>query len=135
MRLWSIHPKYLDPMGMVALWREGLLAREVLKGKTKGFRSHPQLDRFKNHKSPIRAINTYLLYVWKEADRRGYNFNKKKIGKYFTNKKIKITKELVIDEFKILRKRLKVRCPKKYRELLNIKNPEVHPLFIIKKVR
>ncbi|WP_368086417.1 pyrimidine dimer DNA glycosylase/endonuclease V [Nitrosomonas sp. Nm34] len=26
MRLWSIHPKYLDAKGLLALWREGLQA-------------------------------------------------------------------------------------------------------------
>nr|WP_243687290.1 pyrimidine dimer DNA glycosylase/endonuclease V [Methanobacterium formicicum] len=50
MRLWSLHPKYLDVKGLVALWREGLLARAVLKGKTKGYTNHPQLIRFKNQK-------------------------------------------------------------------------------------
>lgn len=32
MRLWSLHPSYLDAVGLVALWREGLLARKVLQG-------------------------------------------------------------------------------------------------------
>ena len=32
MRLWSLHPCYLDPAGLVAVWREGLLARAVLRG-------------------------------------------------------------------------------------------------------
>jgi len=30
MRLWSLHPRYLDAKGLVALWREGLLAQKVL---------------------------------------------------------------------------------------------------------
>ena len=47
MRLWSVHPKYLDSKGLVALWREALLAKQVLEGGTKGYRNHPQLDRFK----------------------------------------------------------------------------------------
>jgi hypothetical protein len=47
MRIWSIHPKYLDIKGLVALWREALLAKHVLEGRTKGYRNHPQLDRFK----------------------------------------------------------------------------------------
>jgi hypothetical protein len=29
-RIWSLHPKYLDARGLVALWREGLLAQAVL---------------------------------------------------------------------------------------------------------
>ncbi|HEU5178767.1 MAG TPA: pyrimidine dimer DNA glycosylase/endonuclease V, partial [Burkholderiales bacterium] len=32
MRLWSLHPKYLDARGLVALWREALLAQAVLRG-------------------------------------------------------------------------------------------------------
>ncbi|WP_288005007.1 pyrimidine dimer DNA glycosylase/endonuclease V [Thermofilum sp.] len=80
MRLWSIHPKYLDPIGIVALWRESLLARKVLEGSTKGYKSHPQLYRFKSHPQPLRAINTYLYYVWQEARARGYQFQENKIA-------------------------------------------------------
>ena len=39
MRLWSLRPKYLDSQGLVALWREGLLAQAVLRGKTRGYRN------------------------------------------------------------------------------------------------
>ena len=59
MRLWSLHPKYMDSKGLVALWREGLLARAVLKGQTNGYINHPQLIRFKNYeriKSSIKSI-------------------------------------------------------------------------------
>jgi len=38
MRLWTIHPKYLDAKGLVALWRETLLAKHVLEGKTPGYK-------------------------------------------------------------------------------------------------
>ncbi len=34
MRLWTLHPKYLDPRGLVALWREALFAQAVLRGWT-----------------------------------------------------------------------------------------------------
>ena len=60
MRLWTLHPRYLDAAGLVALWREGLLARAVLRGKTRGYRHHPQLERFRCHASPRSAINRYL---------------------------------------------------------------------------
>lgn len=43
MRLWSLHPQYLDAKGLVALWREGLLAQAVLAGQTRGYKRHPQL--------------------------------------------------------------------------------------------
>ena len=80
MRLW-IHPQYLDRIGLVALWRESLLAQKVLKEETKGYRSHPQLKRFRNHSHPLKAISRYLFEVWKEGCRRGYTFNKAKIHK------------------------------------------------------
>jgi hypothetical protein len=67
MRIWSIHPKYLDTKGIVALWREALLAKNVLEGKTKGYKNHPQLDRFKSASKPSDAINyyTYPLFTRK----------------------------------------------------------------------
>jgi len=67
MRIWSLHPKYLDTKGLVALWRETLLAQHVLEGKTKGYKNHPQLDRFKRSKKPIEVINQYLAGVYAEA--------------------------------------------------------------------
>ena len=80
MRLWSLHPKYLDPQGLVALWREALLAQAVLAGKTKGYRHHPQLRRFQESPSPRRYIAAYLKEVHAEASRRGYSFDGSKIG-------------------------------------------------------
>jgi Pyrimidine dimer DNA glycosylase len=47
MRIWSLHPQYLDRQGLTAAWREGLLAQKVLTGTTKGYRNHPQLRRFR----------------------------------------------------------------------------------------
>lgn len=80
MRLWSLHPKYLDPQGLVALWREGLLAKKVLESKTKGYAHHPQLLRFRNYINPLIAINGYLYWVYMEAVHRGYNFSMEKIS-------------------------------------------------------
>lgn len=79
MRLWSLHPKYLDRQGLVALWREALLAQAVLLGKTKGYKNHPQLERFKSAKQPIYALSWYLSIVWREADNRNYKFDAGKI--------------------------------------------------------
>src|SRR3546814_16682241 len=79
-RLWSLHPKYLDSKGLVALWREALLAQAVLRGQTRGYIHHPQLERFRSHASPRLAINTYLAAVHSEACARGYAFDRDKIG-------------------------------------------------------
>ena len=81
MRLWSLHPRHLDAAGLVAVWREGLLARAVLSGATRGYRQHPQLARFKNHPRPIACIDTYLDAICDEAERRGYCFDRSKLGR------------------------------------------------------
>ena len=72
MRLWSLHPKYLDSRGLVALWRESLLAKAVLDEKTKGYTHHPQLERFRCHSTPILAVNVYLLGILVDRDDEGY---------------------------------------------------------------
>ena len=79
-RLWSIHPKHLDAKGLVALWREGLLARAVLRGETRGYRHHPQLERFRRRADPVAAIDSYLRDVCREAAARGYRFDESKLA-------------------------------------------------------
>jgi len=59
MRLWSLHPSYLDPQGLVAVWREGLLAQAVLRGQTTGYTRHPQLARFRGA-GALGAMAAYL---------------------------------------------------------------------------
>ena len=72
MRLWTVHPSYLDARGLVALWREALLAQKVLLGKTKGYKAHPQLARFREAGDPVAVIASYLAAVHQEAAARGY---------------------------------------------------------------
>ncbi|MDR6939791.1 pyrimidine dimer DNA glycosylase/endonuclease V [Arcanobacterium hippocoleae] len=79
MRIWSIHPAYLDRAGLLACWRETLLAQKVLQGLTKGYKHHPQLQRFREHATPLAAIGTYLHTIHREASTRGYNFDATKI--------------------------------------------------------
>ncbi|MFW6226216.1 MAG: pyrimidine dimer DNA glycosylase/endonuclease V [bacterium] len=81
MRIWSLHPSTLDVRGLVACWRETLLAKNVLSGQTKGYKNHPQLDRFKSTSDPIFYINLYLYTLYQEACNRGYNFDFNKIGR------------------------------------------------------
>ena len=129
MRIWSIHPKYLDAKGLLAVWRETLLAKKVLEGKTKGYKNHPQLLRFKQQKKPLNAINTYLQGIEKEAKTRGYAFDKQKIGKSSTKKKIFVTRGQLVYEFKHLKRKVKKRAQKKYIEIKGIKQILAHPLF------
>lgn len=129
MRLWSIHPCYLDAKGLVACWREGLLARKVLLGMTIGYRNHPQLDRFKEQVDPVGMIDSYLLAVYEEATLRGYKFKREKIGSRISDHKIAVTDGQLRYEFSHLTKKVKTRDKRKYDEIANVRNPEPHPLF------
>jgi len=129
MRLWSIHPGYLDAKGLVALWREALLAQDVLKGKTKGYRRHPQLDRFRQHSAPLEAISAYLKVVWDEAHKREYQFDQNKIGRLAPCPRIKVTHGQLRYEFDWLCHKLKKRNPPKYQEIKKLRRIASHPLF------
>lgn len=129
MRLWSIHPKYLDSKGLVALWREGLLAKKVLAGRTKGYKNHPQLERFKKHKNPSAAINAYLSEVLKEARVRGYSFNPAKIKICRIGNKITVTRGQAAYELKHLKKKLGMRNLEGFNRLKMLRNPELNNIF------
>lgn len=129
MRIWSLHPKYLETKGLVALWRETLLAKHVLEGKTKGYKNHPQLERFKKSKNPLETINQYLSVVYFEALAREYNFDKTKIDWNFKNVKLTVTKKQVDYEMTHLLNKLKIRDSEKYKALKKIKTIETHSLF------
>jgi len=131
MRLWTLHPKYLDSRGLVALWREALLAQKVLRGATRGYRHHPQLRRFSGLANPPAALTTYLAAVQEEAVRRGYNFDVSKIGRRRIHGKITETRGQLLYEWRHLKRKLKTRDVKRYRDLLPVKNPGPHPLFRI----
>lgn len=132
MRLWTLHPKYLDPQGLVALWRETLLARAVLRGETKGYRHHPQLVRFQEHPSPLQAINTYLAEIYSESTIRGYSFDGSKVAPTDSCSSIVVTSGQLAYEWNHLLRKLKARNQDWSRCWLDVELPEVHPLFILK---
>lgn len=132
MRIWSLHPKYLDPQGLVALWRETLLAQKVLAGKTKGYRNHPQLQRFKDQKEALRFIGTYLHHIYLEAQDRGYSFDQTKISKRLSatsDKRIPVTTGQIDYEFQHLKRKLESRSPIFYAKLKGVERVQLHPLF------
>lgn len=133
MRLWSIHLKYLDKAGIVSLWRESLLAQNVLCRKTKGYKNHPQLKRFRNHANPQKAIANYLIEIWRESRRRGYKFDKTKIRTWGKADKIKVTRGQIKYEFDLLCEKLKKRDLLRYRKLLSVKEKVIkcNPFFKI----
>lgn len=79
MRLWSLHPSLLDRAALIAGWREGLLAQAVLAGRTKGYKHHPQLQRFRATPEPLPVIAAWLVGLRDEATTRGYKFDGSRI--------------------------------------------------------
>ena len=129
MRLWSLHPRYLDPQGLVALWREGLLAQAVLRGRTKGYRHHPQLLRFRAHASPRSAINAYLAEVHAESARRGYSFDRSRVGPVRRIARIPVTNDQITFEWRHLMRKLARRNPELHRQWRGAFIPRCHPIF------
>lgn len=129
MRLWSLHPHYLDARGLVALWREGLLARKVLLGETKGYRNHPQLVRFRLQEDPVAAIDAFLAAVCDEADRRGYRFDRVKISPPAKLPDLTVSEGQLRYEWQHLLGKLRQRDPQRLEELQCIEFPEPNPKF------
>ena len=129
MRLWSIHPRYLDSKGLVALWREGLLAQKVLKDGTTGYKNHPQLIRFKELSNPVSGIRKYLYYVYREALDRAYNFNLSKIGVSRSKARVSVSTEQIAYEAAHLLRKLELRDPSRYAKFIDADQFEAHPMF------
>jgi hypothetical protein len=129
MRLWSLHPKYLDRLGLLACWRETLLAQRVLQRETKGYQHHPQLARFRACPDPLAAIAAYLEALADEADRRGYAFNRQKILATSMLDNIPVTRGQVLYEWEHLKAKLAQRDPARLAQFSGIEVPVTHPLF------
>lgn len=130
MRLWTLHPRHLDRQGLLALWREGLLARAVLHGQTRGYRNHPQLDRFREHPAPTLAIDVYLAAVREEAAARGYAFDGSKLGPLQSTGTLAVTTGQLEFEWQHLLAKLALRSPallERWRD----EQPACHPLFLL----
>jgi hypothetical protein len=115
----------------VALWREGLLARKVLSGGTRGYLRHPQLERFNALPDPVAAIDCYLRQVFEEATRRGYRFDAGKIGSPGSCPVVPVTESQLVYEFDHLKRKLQVRDERQFRNIATIVLPEPHPMFTI----
>jgi hypothetical protein len=131
MRLWTVHPKYLDAPGLVALWREGLLAQQVLLGRTIGYRRHPQLERFRAQRRPADSIAVYLAAVCDEAQARGYRFDRSKIVRVGHSIRVDETTGQLLYEWSHLKRKLRRRNGSLYRRLLQVPVPDPHPMFRI----
>lgn len=127
MRLWSLHPRLLDRAALVAGWREGLLAQAVLAGRTRGYRSHPQLERFKATDDPVRAVVTYLAGLYEEASHRGYSFDLTRLdGEPDPTVRLSVTSGQLGFELAHLRAKVLNRSPEWEPQLTG---PLPHPMF------
>lgn len=130
MRIWSLHPQYLDRPGLTACWRETLLAQAVLAGRTRGYRAHPQLERFRGEPDPLAAIGCYLQVVADEADRRGYRFDRLRIERVADpGGTIPVTTGQLDLEWSWLGSKLVVRNPALLERWADVSRPEPHPNF------
>jgi hypothetical protein len=130
MRIWTVHPQLLDSKGLVALWREALLAQAVLRGRTRGYRHHPQLDRFRAHATPLGSVAEYLRAVCAEAQQRGYAFDRAKISRARGTGTIAVSSGQLAFEWAHLLAKLRRRDPEHFARLLRTR-PTPHPLFRI----
>ncbi len=131
MRLWTLDPSYLDPKGLVALWRETLLAQKVLQGKTRGYTNHPQLVRFKECGNPLGAIAEYLWIILNESEKRGYHFDRSKISSEKFIGLIDVSDSQIEFEIDHLAAKLKIRNSQFYERLESVSTLTIliAPLF------
>lgn len=146
MRMWSVHPRCLDRQGLTAVWRESLLAQAVLAERTKGYRGHPQLVRFRAHPAPLAAIGAYLQAIAEEASTRGYSFDTSRIDApppvgwvevavdgaaepRVEVARIPVTEGQIAYEWRHLLAKLEQRSPERFAEAARIEVPPIHPLF------
>ncbi|SJM60956.1 pyrimidine dimer DNA glycosylase/endonuclease V [Gulosibacter sp. 10] len=132
MRLWSLHPSLLDRQGLLACWREALLAQAVLLGRTRGYVRHPQLERFREHPDPDRAIGAYLAGLLEESRTRGYRFDAARIVHPPEGElpRIPVTTGQVEYEWSHLRAKLADRSPEVLAAVEGAaEGRPVHPLF------
>ncbi|WP_109473214.1 pyrimidine dimer DNA glycosylase/endonuclease V [Ornithinimicrobium cavernae] len=140
MRLWSLHPRYLDRAGLTAAWREALLAQAVLAGRTRGYTRHPQLERFRATTDPMGSIGHFLEGIRQEATERGYRFDGARIdrpavgvpGPGFTEQ-VQVTGGQVAFEWTHLMTKLRHRSPVVAQRWESLEPPavDVHPLFVV----
>jgi len=136
-RIWSVHPGYLDRQGLVACWRESLLAQAVLAGRTRGYRNHSQLVRFRPTPDPVATIGAYLVALAEEATARGYRFDATRIERPAPIGRgagevapLPVTDGQVVHEWAHLRAKLAVRSPERLPGVDAVTVVEVHPLFV-----
>lgn len=127
--MWSLNPSLLDRQGLIACWRESLLAQAVLAGRTAGYRHHPQLTRFRDSAEPMAAIGAYLTGLADEATVRGYRFDRTRIDGPVDSAPISVTSGQLLLEREHLTAKLRLRSPEWLARIDAATTP--HPLFVV----
>lgn len=126
-RLWSVHPRYLDPAGLCGLWREALLAQAVVGGEKKGYRRHPQARRVLEERDPRGAIRSYLRGVWEEGCRRGYRLDPRRIAWWDREARMTVPRGQLEYELVLLAVKLEARAPCLAGRLPSLEDVLPHP--------
>jgi hypothetical protein len=128
----DLAPQVSRPQGLVAQWRESLLAQAVLRGNTRGYRHHPQLARFQAQPAPVWSLNAYLAAIHAEATTRGYAFDRSKLGPRRAVQLIAVNDGQLTHEWHHLLHKLSVRSPELYSRWHDLAMPDCHPLFEVR---
>lgn len=147
MRLWSIHPEYLDRAGLLGLWREALLAQQVLHGLSEGYKNHSHMQRFYAlpKEDAMQHMSDYLFYIWQEGKLRGYKLNVNNIKDPRNDEPhimvvpdtlFTVTSGQLALEYQILRMKVKERDPRHFERLQNFPThkmwvPKPNPVFTL----
>jgi len=79
----------------------------------------------------MKAIADYLAGVWAESERRGFNFDHRKIGSRRGAGRLTVTRGQLDYESELLCRKLKKRLREKCPELSSLGQVRPHPLFIV----
>lgn len=130
MRLWSLHPKYIDDKGLQNLWRDALLVQDALSGRNRKYINHPQVERFNNYYEPMAAIGAYLFFVHEEGRDRGAVFGEHKImHRSERTNIIKVARKQLEYEFEQLKKKVQSRSFIQFNKLKQVSTVDPNPIF------
>jgi hypothetical protein len=130
MRIWSIHPKYLDSKELLNLWNETIQAKNEFLTKFSGHFSNKQLERFLDLKNPLEAINSYMSSIYREAVKRDFSVDDSFMDWDFDDSiQIPVTAGQISHEISKLKSRLRERDEKKLQKLNGRTFLELHPIF------
>lgn len=131
MRIWSLHPKYLDKKELIDSWNDGLRTIGILTRNHQGSIFRPELSRFRSQSEPIIAVEKYLLSIANEAKRRGYMVDIRKLPSIpvVVSHKIPVSSGQIEYEWRQLMHVLAGRSPGFLRRIEYSPSHDINPIF------